>query len=63
MNLIEEQNTILKALVVYWDCRVCEELGWDKDCEKSKDDCCFTVYDHLRDHIHAIDECKARLKR
>lgn len=62
MNLIEEQNTILKALVVYWDCRVCEELGWDKDCEKSKDDCCFKVYDHLRDHIHAIDQLKARRK-
>jgi hypothetical protein len=63
MNLIEEQNTILKALVVYWDCEVCRVLGWQKDCEKNKDACCFNIYDHLRDHIHAIDECKARLKK
>ena len=63
MNLIEEQNTILKALLVYWDCGVCQVLGWKKDCENNKDSCCFNIYEHLRGHIHAIDEIKARHKK
>lgn len=62
MNLIDEQKTILKALVVYWDCGVCELLGWKKDCEKNKDACSFNIYNHLRDHIHAIDQLKMRRK-
>ena len=62
MNEIEKQNIILKALVVYWNCGVCELLGWKTDCEKSKDKCCFNIYDHLRDHIHEIDRIKAGRK-
>ena len=62
MNEIEKQNIILKALVVYWDCEVCELLGWKKDCEKNKDACSYNIYDHLRDHIHTIDKIKAGIK-
>lgn len=62
MNELEKQRVILKALVLYWDCGVCEKLGWKDECEKNKDACCYNVYDHLRDHIHAIDKVKAGRK-
>ena len=62
MTEIEKQRVILKALVLYWDCCVCEKLGWKQECEKNKDSCCYNVYDRFRDHIHAIDDIKAGRK-
>ena len=64
MNEIEKQDTILQALLIYWDCRVCKKLGWDEDCQKydNKNRCGYYVYDHLRKHIHAIDKIKAGRK-
>ena len=61
MTEIDKQNIILQALVLYWDCCVCKKLGWDEECQKhdNKNACCYYVYDHLRDHIHAIDKIKA----
>jgi len=60
MNEIEKQNIILRAFLVYWNCDVCEMLGWKKECDDkgNKNDCCYDVYDNLRDHIHAIDKIK-----
>lgn len=62
MNELEKQRIILKALVLHWDCSVCEKLGWKDECESNKDACCYSIYNHLRDHIHAIDEIKAGRK-
>lgn len=65
MNELEKQFVILKGLLLYWDCRICKELGWDKEhgCPENNSDCNFFVYDKLREHIHAIDEIKAKAKR
>ena len=62
MNEIEKQKIIFRALVLYWDCEVCKQLDWKKDCEKNKDSCCYNIYEHLRGHIHAIDKIKAGKK-
>ena len=63
MNELEKQNVILKGLLLFWDCCICEQLGWKKECMNNKDKCNYFVYDKLRDHIHAIDEIKAKAKR
>lgn len=65
MNELEKQKIILRALIVYWDCNACKALGWQEECKANgnKNDCCYDIYNHLRDHIHAIDEIKARIGR
>ena len=62
MTEIDKQKIIFKALVLFWDCEVCEQLEWKGECQSNKDSCCFNIYDHLRDHIHAIDKIKAGSK-
>lgn len=64
MNLLQEQQVILKGLLLYWNCNVCEKLGWKDEhgCPENNKDCNFFVYDKLRDHIHAIDRLKAKMK-
>lgn len=64
MNVIYEQAEIKKGLLYFWSCKICRNLGWDKEhgCPENNGDCGAFLYKRLKKHYDdTANEIRHRL--
>lgn len=56
MSLLQETINIQRGLLFYWNCKICQSLGWDKEhgCPGNNKDCPQFVYGKLKEHFEAV---------
>lgn len=52
MELDEEAELIRRALLLHWNCHVCQRLKWNlTECKGEKENCGANVYRNLKQHF------------